>query len=859
MKTMRIRNLLTLAVCCLAAVLLSGAALAADTVASGTCGAEGNGSNLTWTLDSEGTLTISGQGKMRNYTSYLESTPWIESGYGESIKAVNIGNSVTAIGDKAFSGCTSLTSVNIPSSVTSIGAWAFSGCTGLTSVSIPSSVTSIGYEAFKVCKSLTSVTIPEGVTSIGGDAFYKCTSLTSVTIPEGMTSIGSGAFANCSKLITITLPGSITSFGGSTFKDCKLLTSVVFLNGIVEIPSYIFYNCSNLSSVTIPGSVTTIGDYAFSHCSNLKRLTIPDGVITLGKNAFEWCNALTSITLPDSLSIIGDYSFYYCGKLNSITIPSGLTSIGDSAFYECNNITEVHIKDMDAWCRISFQHTPVSDRTQVFLNGEPVTSVTVPADVTSLKFTFRNFKDLINVVLPNGLTNISNAAFAGCEHLEALAIPNSVTNIGGGAFSGCYRLANIAIPSGVTSIGDGAFYNCSALTSIDLPDGTTKIEDNTFYHSGLVDITIPDSVISIGSHAFYHCLSLKNVTLLNGVTTIGKEAFANSALRSITIPSSMATIERDAFSETRYLHSIFISDLNAWCNISFQDDESNPLCYGGSLYLNGAKVETLEIPEGTVLIQPYVFLGASGIKRVFLPQSIVRISSSAFCRCYDITDVYFNGSQSEWDSVNIGTRNDSLISATLHCNSSIDDYYYRITVKVCDGGRVSVSANTAVEGETITVTATPYAGYQLDGIYVDGTLIEGNTFTVTGNHEVSAKFSLLPVYGGTDEYRLEGITVTTAAGEKVQELRAGELLVSIAVRHVKESSGAVVMLAQYDAEGRYQGLLWLTLDEMPLDMALKVTLPVDNSDGKIANLKAFVVSSILSPVPMGNAVSFGSV
>ncbi len=172
------------------ASLLPATALAADIVDSGTCGAEGDGSNLTWTLDSEGVLTISGSGDMYDYG--LFDAPWY--GIRSLVKSAVIADGVTSIGEKAFLYCTSLTSVTIPDSVTSIGSGAFYYCTSLTSVTIPGSVTSIGAEAFYNCTSLTSVTIPNSVTSIGDSAFFYCTSLTSVTIPDSVTSIGDDAF-----------------------------------------------------------------------------------------------------------------------------------------------------------------------------------------------------------------------------------------------------------------------------------------------------------------------------------------------------------------------------------------------------------------------------------------------------------------------------------------------------------------------------------------------------------------------------------------------------------------------------------------------------------------------------------------
>ena len=160
-------------------------AASAESVASGTCG-----ENLTWSLDNEGTLTISGTGEMNNYVYFYDSD--IGKGYRQSIKRVVIEEGVTSIGDNAFTtNCRGITDVTIPDSVTSIGESAFEGC-ALTSINLPEGVTSIGPGAFMDCK-LTSINLPDSVTSIGGNAFTNC-ALKSVTIPRNVSSIGKKAF-----------------------------------------------------------------------------------------------------------------------------------------------------------------------------------------------------------------------------------------------------------------------------------------------------------------------------------------------------------------------------------------------------------------------------------------------------------------------------------------------------------------------------------------------------------------------------------------------------------------------------------------------------------------------------------------
>ena len=150
-----------------------------------------------------------------------------------------IPNSVTAIGNRAFQGCTGLTSFTIPASVTAIGGAAFWGCTGLKSLTIPASVTTIGGSAFLGCTGLTSISIPSSVTSIGGGAFWGCTGLKSISIPASVTSIGNSAFLGCTALTSISIPASVTSIEGYAFSGCTGLSDIYALR---TDPAA--YNCS---------------------------------------------------------------------------------------------------------------------------------------------------------------------------------------------------------------------------------------------------------------------------------------------------------------------------------------------------------------------------------------------------------------------------------------------------------------------------------------------------------------------------------------------------------------------------------------------------------------------------------------
>ena len=343
-----------------------------------------------------------------------------------------IPNSVTSIGDGAFSSCKSLQSVTIPSSVTSIGNRAFSGCNSLQSVTIPNSVTSIGDHTFSLCESLQSITIPNSVTKIGDYAFEQCDSLQSVTIPNSVRNIGNNAFSDCNICFficnsTYFQNDDVCLFNKdktaivSRIKDC---VNYIIPNSVTYIENRTFSSCDSLQSVTIPNSVTSIEDGAFSLCRSLQSVTIPNSVTKIGDGTFSWCESLQSVTIPNSVTSIGDEAFSSCKSLQSVTIPNSVTSIGDGAFSGCESLQ--------------------------------------------------------SITIPNSVTKIGDGAFSWCNSLQSVTIPNSVTSIGDRAFEECYSLQSVTIPNSVTKIGDEAFFLCDSLQSVTIPNSVTKIGDNAF-------------------------------------------------------------------------------------------------------------------------------------------------------------------------------------------------------------------------------------------------------------------------------------------------------------------------------------------------------------------------------------------
>lgn len=324
--------------------------------------------------------------------------------YGcSSLTSITIPSSVTSIGEWAFNGCDVLTCVNImdltswcsilfndydsnplryahhlflngeevkvlviPNSISAIANLAFTGCSGLTSVVIPNSITTIGYAAFSNCSNLMSITMPNSVISIKENAFYETAWYknqpdgvvyagliayqykgtmpdgTSIDIKNGTLGIAEKAFFCCSELAHVTIPNTVTTIEGAAFFNCNGLTNITIPNSVTNIGYSVFCGCSGLTSVNIPDSITIINNSTFYGCSSLTDIYIPNSVTTIDTGAFSGCVGLESITIPKSVSAIGVLAFSHCNGLSSITIPKSVTTIGDQAFSWCEKLNDVY-------------------------------------------------------------------------------------------------------------------------------------------------------------------------------------------------------------------------------------------------------------------------------------------------------------------------------------------------------------------------------------------------------------------------------------------------------------------------------------------------------------------------------------
>ena len=314
MKTRKIRLLSALLALAMLLALLPTAAFAADAHAtSGTCGAEGDGSNVTWKLDSDGTLTISGNGEIKDTSENDLRWLWL---YPDEIKKVIVENGVTRIGRYDFYNCTNLTEVDLSNVQTleNIGDNAFANCSSLSTVKLPMNgkLKSIDTNAFGFVEGVGSapqireIMIPASVKEIRGHVFNGCEQLENVEFAEDseLETIYWNVFDSTS-LKKITIPASVTTIEFEAFGRCEQLKSVTFAPGsqLKTIEKATFYNCTALKEIEIPKSVKEIRRIAFGNCTKLESVTFePDSKLeTIGGGAFEGCSALKTISCDENV------------------------------------------------------------------------------------------------------------------------------------------------------------------------------------------------------------------------------------------------------------------------------------------------------------------------------------------------------------------------------------------------------------------------------------------------------------------------------------------------------------------------------------------------------------------------------
>ena len=485
------------------------------------------GDNLTWTLDKNGKLTISGSGFMQE--CQLESqVPW--AAYRDQIVTAVIEEGITSVGTNAFYGCWKLEEVSLPSSLESVYPYAFYGCKNLKSVTLSDNVVMVGNYAFYLCEGMETLELGESVGLLGECAFDMCRSLTDITIPASVSTISAYAFRSCEGLETVTFEGRwpvivSNAFEGDTFdayypadEDTWAADKLLNYGGRITwhavtgsgevIPQNLSGKCGeNLTwTLDMESGVMTISGTGFmdnkdssiykpwyEYQEQITKVVIEEGVTSIGKNMFALMPSLTEVRLPKTLRIIQAAAFEMSKKLKAIDL-TYVERVESAAFHDCIGLTEVTIPDGIA--------LEGSDNRGVFTGCTGIKKVTV-GNFDGGYYLFSGCTALTDVTLKEGLEALGGHMFDGCTALKTVNIPAGV-DIGGGAFANCTALTSVTCTREIGTVGEKAFAGCTGLTSFTFPQTE-----------------------ALGSSIFFLCDNLSSIYFKGSAPTFDKHTLNN--------------------------------------------------------------------------------------------------------------------------------------------------------------------------------------------------------------------------------------------------------------------------------------------------------------------------------------------
>ena len=469
------------------------------------------------------------------------------------LEEVNIPDTVTNIGQRAFAYCEKLSYLHLSDNLQGIGNYAFRNTIMLKELKVPKTLTDIDTYGWNwqypfSGSGIKNIEWSEGITRVPYALFGECENLKSVKIPRTITEIRERSFADCIALENVDIPDSVTSIGASAFKGCQSLQNIELPNGLTFIGNYAFRNCTALKKINVPKTLTTVDTYGlnyqcpFDNCKSLEEIifekgrvgipdclfenaigsdkgvniVIPEGVEWIGSRCFKNFTNLKSVTLPSTIKKMYNYCFANT-NIDNIIIPDSVNGVYKGAFLGCTNIKEIVFPDSIEELG-SYLCSGCTELTKVTLNN-------TTQNVAS--YMFQNCTSLERIVLPDTVININDHAFKGCISLKTIEMGNALKYIDEYAFEDCDALTNFIIPNTVTEIGMGVFYDCDTLTDVKLGTGINKIPDSAFEDCDkLASIVLPYRVESIGNYAFKNDVALTEVTIPRATTSISSSAFS---------------------------------------------------------------------------------------------------------------------------------------------------------------------------------------------------------------------------------------------------------------------------------------------------------------------------------------------
>ena len=691
---------------------------------SGSCGTD-----ATWTLSEDGTLTITGTGK-------IECDPFYEK-YQNDIKHIIIGEGITVIGYSVFWSLYELLSVELPDGLTEIEDYAFSTCINLRSVELPETLKTIRYGAF-FNSGLETVKIPDSVTTIERNAFGCCFFIKGIYTGRNITTITMEMMRECSKLNSVFIGKKVKLIESYAFNLSDNIETIYFEGTQEEWNSItiqegnkplenaeIVFNCTDSSygvmaseeydedlmlaytitfgnveitgvnwdiagDVVIPETikgcpVTRIEDYSMDFLPDIINISLPKTLKYIGMPFMNQCFNVENIYVDEEneyYSSIDGNLFNKDGTVllryaignyrEEYTIPAGVTKIENAAFSRIYNQLRVNIPESvteivkDALCEAhGIYHINVSENNPNYSSEDGVL--------------FNKDKSTL-ICFPAAKGDIIHTEYDGnyVTHAREYTIPDSVKTIAPYAFSACGYLQSVTIPDSVESIGMCAFEGCSALEQIDLPDSITTIENFAFRRSGLKSITISDAVTYVGVQSFWDCENLEEINLPDSLRFIGEQAFYSTPYyenadnwenNTLYIGNHLIEVSED------YKDTHFDVKENTQCigeyAFSFTDNirsitlPDSLKALSNSAFAGCTKLESISIPEGITEINDYTFYLCKSMTEISIPKSVTEIDEYAFFMC-NISYINYAGTQQDWNAIDINeTGNEGFLYALI--------------------------------------------------------------------------------------------------------------------------------------------------------------------------------------------------